>query len=100
MMPWWAWLALGVSVVSFLPFVIRWFTVETCRYCSYPLDRCDCDDCDVSATGHHAFSAWRWSQDGFVRQCKLCKAVQYGGDDYDGGPDDGGRVVSDRQRGA
>lgn len=41
----------------------------------------------------HGWWRWRWSQDGWVRRCKICHAIQYGGDDYDGGPDVEGRVV-------
>lgn len=40
----------------------------------------------------HGWWRWRWSQDGWVRKCKICGAVQYGGDDYEGGPDEGGLV--------
>lgn len=43
----------------------------------------------------HAWRSWRWSQDGWVRTCKLCPKIQYGGDDYSGGPDESG-LVQDR----
>ena len=44
----------------------------------------------------YAFGPWRWSQDGYVRVCKLTGVTQYGGDDYNGGPDDEGCVVPPR----
>lgn len=40
----------------------------------------------------HGWWRWRWSQDGWVRQCKICKAIQYGGDAYDDGPNEYGRI--------
>jgi hypothetical protein len=40
----------------------------------------------------HDWSRWRWSQDGWVRKCKLCSAIQYGGDSYEEGPDASGNV--------
>lgn len=33
-----------------------------------------------------AYGPWRWSQDGWVRVCKLTGHWDYGGEDYDGGP--------------
>lgn len=29
----------------------------------------------------HWFTDWTWTQDGFVRHCRECPVVQYGGDD-------------------
>jgi len=39
---------------------------------------------------NHGWGQWRWSQDGWVRNCKLCRLTQYGGDDYNGGPNENG----------
>ncbi len=36
---------------------------------------------------------WRWSQDGWVRIDRLTGKWQFGGDDYDGGPDDDGPIL-------
>lgn len=33
------------------------------------------------AAEQHGWGTWRWTQDGWVRHCKLCRATQYGGDD-------------------
>lgn len=40
----------------------------------------------------HGWWRWRWTQDGWMRKCKICGVVQYGGDDYDGGPDQAGPI--------
>lgn len=29
----------------------------------------------------HRFTEWTWTQDGFVRHCRDCPVIQYGGDD-------------------
>jgi len=41
----------------------------------------------------HAWTPWHWTPDGYMRFCKLCAAAQYGGDDYDAGPDEFGMVA-------
>lgn len=57
----------------------------TCRYCFYPFDRCECPKrCE------HTWWPWRWSQDGWVRRCKECRSIQYGGDGVK--PDERGHV--------
>lgn len=86
-MTWYHWLA--VVWLAFLAFVLTlgWRRAQI---------RQREHDAAVARASKHGWWRWRWSQDGWVRQCKICKAIQYGGDDYDGGPDDGGRVVSAR----
>ncbi len=82
-MTWWQWLLAGWAAIILFVLVLGWRrAVVRERERQARVDK-------------HGWWRWRWSQDGWVRQCKICKAVQYGGDDYDGGPDDGGRVVSD-----
>lgn len=46
----------------------------------------------VVQASKHGWWRWKWSEDGWVRKCKICGAVQFGGDDYEGGPDEGGLV--------
>lgn len=75
-----AWLWAGLACVAIL------VVLEVCRFLrelrlSYP-----------EAPPQHAWWRWQWSQDGWVRKCKLCGALQYGGEDYDGGPDVSGHV--------
>ncbi len=79
--------ALGaLAVIVGVFFYMAWR--NTCDGCSKNRFFCECepDDCE------HIWWRWRWSQDGFVRQCKICGAMQYGGDDYDGGPNASGNV--------
>lgn len=41
----------------------------------------------------HMWWRWGWTEDGYTRTCKVCGAVQFGGDDYEGGPDAFGYVA-------
>ncbi len=86
-MTWWHWLA--IVWLAFLAFMLLIGRARMVRK-----ERAQARG--RVAAAKHGWWRWRWSQDGWVRQCKICSAIQYGGDDYDGGPDDGGRVVSAR----
>lgn len=35
---------------------------------------------------HHVTSDWRWSQDGWVKVCLVCREWIYGGEDYEDMP--------------
>ncbi len=88
-----AWCAIAAAVLIYG--VFRYFTVSSCSGCRLPKSRCACVSANCIVAKGHAFYMWRWSQDGWVRKCKFCGSIQYGGDDFDGGPDDDGCVVSD-----
>ena len=38
------------------------------------------------ACPHHVQSGYRWTQDGWVSVCLVCREWLYGGEDYEGGP--------------
>lgn len=59
----------------------KYLTTESCPSCCYPVHRCECNHCR-----HHRQSEVRWSQDGWVSQCRDCTEIIYHGDDYDGRP--------------
>lgn len=86
-MTWYHWVAVvWLGVIAFMLLVGRMRMVRREREA----------EAGRAVAAKHGWWRWRWSQDGWVRKCKICGAIQYGGDDYDGGPNDGGRVVSAR----
>lgn len=86
-MTWWKWLILAWALLTVLFIILGWL-----RYSRIEREQ----EVGRAVAAKHGWWRWRWSQDGWVRKCKICGAIQYGGDDYDGGPNDGGRVVSAR----
>lgn len=72
-----------LGVTGFLILFAWWkyLTTESCPSCYYPVHRCECNHCR-----HHRQSEVRWSQDGWVSQCRDCTEILYHGDDYDGRP--------------
>lgn len=82
------WLAAGI--VLLLPLVLRGFRRKLCGTCFYPEHRCTC--AETAYCEHPEWWKWRWTQDGWLRKCKVCNAVQYGGEDHDGGPNERGVV--------
>lgn len=59
----------------------KYLTTAACPNCCYPVHRCDCNYCQ-----HHQQTDIRWSQDGWVSQCRVCTEIIYHGDDYDRRP--------------
>lgn len=56
----------------------KYLNTTACPVCCYPLHRCECNVCP-----HDHQTPVRWSQDGWVSQCKVCTEILYHGDDYD-----------------
>lgn len=70
-------LVVGGYAIIILFFVIRYFTAKACQSCRYPMHRCACGSkCD-----HALQTPKRWTQDGWVSICLICREWTYHGDD-------------------
>lgn len=66
----------ALSVIATAFFGHRWYRLRIAR-ATGPFIQGGNPDC------HHIFPSQRWSQDGWISVCPLCRATAYYGDDWD-----------------